>query len=475
MSNSNPTSHAEHNEKPQELQKSLENRHLQLIAIGGSIGSGLFMGSGRIINLSGTSIIITYAIVGVLLFFVMRAMGELLLSNRNYRSFADFTRDYIGPWTAFFIGWTYWLSWIVVCVLDVVVLGGYMQYWYPDLPLWIPAFGFLGLIFLINTASVKVFGEVEFWFSLIKVIAILALIGTGLWMCLTHFVSPNGVVASYGHVFEKDAFIPNGWVGFLAGFQIVFFAFNGIELVGIAAAETKNPETTLPKAINSIPVRVLLFYVLSVITILAISSYHYISPDKSPFVELFALAGLPIAAAIINFVVMTATLSSANSGVFSTSRMLFGLSMDKFAPTFFTKLSKKYVPLRGLCVSSFCMFIGLCLLLIKPSVMELFIFLSTIAAIMMIFIWSLVLLSYLIYRKQRPDLHHKSIFKMPAGVILSYICLLLFFAELVVMFIQPDTRTAMYIVPIWFIWLGIIYNKFKKDPPLLEIEKLTNS
>ncbi|WP_228201690.1 amino acid permease [Acinetobacter baumannii] len=198
-------------------------------------------------------------------------------------------------------------------------------------------------------------------------------------------------------------------------------------------------------------------YVLSLICIISVTSYYYISPDKSPFVELFSLAGLPAAAAIINFVVLTSAFSSANSGVFSTSRMLFGLATKKQAPNQLKILSKTNIPLRGLLISGFCMFAGAALLIFIPDVMTLFTMLSTLSAILLIFIWSLIVLAYIFYRKKRPDLHQKSIYKMPAGILMSYGCLLFFGFVLIAIFLKEDTRIGLYLAPFWFVWLAIAY------------------
>ncbi|TCM68681.1 D-serine/D-alanine/glycine:proton symporter (AAT family) [Acinetobacter calcoaceticus] len=439
------------------LHKGLGNRHIQLIAIGGAIGSGLFMGSGKTISLSGSSIIITYMVVGFFMFLMMRAIGELLLSNSSYNSFVDFTSEYLGNWAGFFMGWSYWLCWVISCIGDVVVIGGYIQFWFPDLSLWIPAVCSLLFLVSLNVFSVKNFGEIEFWFALIKVLAILVLIIVGFSMIFTGFTSPNGVQASLTHLVERGSIFPNGLFGFIAGFQIAIFSFMGVELLGITAGETKNPEKNLPKAINSIPLRIMLFYVLSLICIIAITSWKYVSPDKSPFVEVFALAGIHIAAALMNFVVLTSALSATNSGVFSTSRMLFGLATQKDAPHFFEKLSTKKIPLLSLLFSGIGMLIGVLLLVIIPSVMQLYTLLSTLCAILILFVWSLMLFSYLAYRKKRPDLHQKSIYKMPAGIILSYACLMFFGFALIALLFEEDTRIGMYIAPFWFLWLIFAY------------------
>ncbi|EMD1656743.1 amino acid permease [Pluralibacter gergoviae] len=472
MHNNNiSASHCRAPSDTRKLKKQLDNRHIQLIAIGGAIGTGLFMGSGKTISLSGVSIIFTYLIIGFFLFFVMRALGELLLSNPRYNTFADFTGEYLGPWASFAVGWTYWLSWVVACVGDVVVIGGYMQFWYPDLALWVPAFGALLILVLLNILSVKLFGEMEFWFAIIKVVTIIALIAAGCWMSFTGYTSPDGVKASFKNLTEQGTLFPHGLTGFLAGFQIALFSFVGIELIGVTAAETKNPEKTLPKAINSIPVRILLFYVLSMGCIIAVSSWHHISVDKSPFVSLFTLAGLPAAAAVINFVVLTSALSSANSGVFSTSRMLFGLAKNNAAPRSLKKLSSANIPLRGLLLSGFCMLCGVAILFVMPGVMSAFTLLSTMSAILLISIWSLIIVSWLVYRKTRPDLHRCSNYKMPCGKIMSYACLIFFLFMLIVLSLRADTRMGLLNSPIWFIGLTIVYRRRKGEESIAVYSK----
>src|SRR6478735_2255055 len=274
------------------LERQLSNRHIQLIAIGGAIGTGLFMGSGKTISASGPSVIFVYMIIGFMLFFVMRAMGELLLSNTNYKSFADFAADLLGPWAGFFTGWTYWFCWIVTGIADVIAIAGYVSYWSGSLPLWIPALVSVALLIGLNLPTVKAFGETEFWFALVKIVAIVGLIVVGLAMVFSHFTAPGGAEASFTNLWNDGGFFPTGFMGFVAGFQIATFAFVGIELVGTTAAEAKDPEKNLPKAINSIPVRVMLFYVVALVVIISVTPWREISADRSPFVAMFTLAGL---------------------------------------------------------------------------------------------------------------------------------------------------------------------------------------
>ncbi|MDV5141676.1 amino acid transporter [Chimaeribacter arupi] len=450
---------------PETLHRGLSARHIQLISLGGAIGTGLFMGAGKTIAVSGTSILITYVVVGFFMFMVMRAMGELLLTKLEYRSFADFVSDYLGPKASFFLGWSYWLSWVVTCIADVVVCGGYVQYWLPHLSPWIPALFTLALLFLFNLLSVKMFGEAEFWFALIKIIAIVALIVTGIWMVATGWTSPDGVRASLDNLTDTAVFMPHGVVGFFAGFQIAIFSYTGIELLGTMTAETREPEKILPKAINAIPLRIILFYVLSMVVIIAVTSWQHISPDTSPFVTLFAKAGLPAAAAVINFVALTSAMSSANSGVYSSTRMLYGLSMEKHAHWQFRILSRTTaIPVRSLIFSIFCMLSGTLLLFLVPNVMTLFTIVSTLAAILVIYSWGMILLAYLVYRKRRPDLHQQAIFKMPAGIFLCRLSLLFFLFSLVIMVFDPDTRIALFSMPLWFILLAVIWRiKVKRE------------
>ncbi|MBJ2258697.1 D-serine/D-alanine/glycine transporter [Pseudomonas psychrophila] len=446
-----------------ELKRSLSNRHIQLIAIGGAIGTGLFMGSGKTISLAGPSIIFVYMIIGFMLFFVMRAMGELLLSNLKYKSFIDFASDLLGPRAGYFTGWTYWFCWIVTGIADVIAISGYTHFWFPDIPLWLPAIGCVALLLSLNLITVKMFGELEFWFAMIKIVAICALVCTGLYMVTTAFQSPTGNSASLANLWNDGGMFPHGVMGFFAGFQIAVFAFVGIELVGTTAAETKNPERNLPRAINSIPLRIIMFYVFALIAILAVTPWRDVVADKSPFVELFMLAGLPAAAGIINFVVLTSAASSANSGVFSTSRMLFGLAMDGDAPGKFKSLSRRAVPSNGLIFSCICLLAGALVIYVVPNLMEAFTLITTVSATLFMFVWTMILLSYLAYRKKRDHLHRASKYKMPGGKVMVWVCLTFFVFILVLLALETDTRQALYMVPVWFMLLAVGYRSVRRN------------
>ncbi|OTG93790.1 amino acid permease [Acinetobacter sp. ANC 3832] len=450
-----------------ELQRSLSNRHLQLIAIGGAIGTGLFMGSGKTISLAGPSILFIYMIIGLMVFFVMRALGELLLSNLKYKSFIDFSTDLIGPWAGYFVGWTYWLCWITIGIADLSAIIYYLQFFNNGLP-FTPVEGVMisiAAIFFItglNLVTVKLFGELEFWFALIKIIAIVVLILVGLWMIFTGFTSTAGEVASFTHLWSHGGMFPTGMHGFLAGFQIAIFAFVGVELVGTTAAETKDPEKNLPKAVNSIPIRIIFFYVLALVIVMSVTPWNKIDPAVSPFVNLFSQAGIAAAAIIMNLVVLSSVMSSMNSGVFSTSRMLFGLSREEQGPKLFGKLNTRAVPANALYFSTACLLGGAALQYFVPNTVEAFTLATTLSTILFILVWIIILWSYLVYYKTRPELHAKSVFKLPGGPMTCYVVIAFFIGVIYVLSLEPDTFRALKVSPIWLVILAIGYFGFYK-------------
>jgi D-serine/D-alanine/glycine transporter len=446
------------------LSRQLSNRHIQLIAIGGAIGTGLFMGSGKTISLAGPSVIFVYMIIGFMLFFVMRAMGELLLSNMSYKSFSDFAADLLGPWAGFFTGWTYWFCWIVTGIADVIAISGYFKYWWPGLAAWIPALLTIAALLLLNLPTVKAFGETEFWFALIKIIAIVSLIIVGIVMVVSGFTAPSGATSGIDNLWNDGGMFPTGFMGFVAGFQIAVFAFVGIELVGTTAAEAKDPEKNLPKAINSIPIRVLLFYVVALTVIISVTPWRLISDDESPFVAMFTLAGLGIAASVINFVVLTSAASSANSGIYSTSRMVYGLAQEGDAPKALGKLNSRKVPANALMFSCIFLLASLILLFSGDSVIEAFTVVTTISALLFMFVWTIILASYLVYRKRRPHLHEASKFKMPGGIVMCWVVLAFFVFILWALTTKDDTLQALLVTPIWFVALGIAWAIIRRRP-----------
>lgn len=436
------------------LQRNLSNRHIQLIAIGGAIGTGLFMGSGRTIHLAGPSVLLVYAIIGAVLYLVMRCMGELLISNHRYGTFADFITDLLGPGAGFVVGWTYWLCWIVTGTAEVIAIAGYFNFWWPDLPRWIPAIATVALLFFLNVLTVKAFGETEFWFSMIKIIAIIALICCGAVMVIIGFTSPDGQRATITNLWSHpgvngSGVFPNGFSGFLGGFQLAIFSFVGIELVGTTAAETKDPEKSLPKAINSIPLRVLLFYVLALAAIMSVTPWDSLDPESSPFVGLFSLVGLVFAASLVNLVVMTSAASSCNSGVYSTSRMMYAMALRSDAPKIFRKLSRRSVPLNALIVTCLFLLTSIALMAVGGTVMEAFTLVTSVASVLFMFVWVMIVASYVEFRRRLPKKHEESIFAMPGGYFSIAVISVFIVAMVFVLGLDPATLYAMLASLLW--------------------------
>lgn len=442
-----------------QLQRGLTNRHLQLIAIGGAIGTGLFLGSGRTIHLAGPSILLVYAVIGFFLFFVMRAMGELLLSNLAYKSFADFATDLIGPWAGFYIGWTYWMCWVVIGIADTVAICGYLSVWYPDLPKWIPALCVVLLLTGLNMVAVRLFGEMEFWFAMIKIVTIVALIFVGGYLAVTAFQPPTAGAppASIAHLWDRGGFFPTGISGFLAGFQIAIFSFQGIEMAGTAAAETADPTHNLPKAINSIPARVLIFYVLALSVIMSVVPWDMIDPEHSPFVTMFGFVGIVIAFHVINFVVLTSAASSANSGVYSTSRIMYGLAREGDAPARFAELSGRHIPRNALFLTALCISPAIIMVSLEGSVMEAFSMIAGISSVLYISVWGLIMYSYIKYLKKFPERHATSEFRMPLPHIMPWATLVFFAGIFVVLALSKDSRMALLAAPVWIGLMALLY------------------
>jgi D-serine/D-alanine/glycine transporter len=444
----------------QTLERGLSNRHVQLIAIGGAIGTGLFLGAGKSIHLAGPSILFAYIITGLICFLIMRALGELLLSNLNYHSFVDFVRDYLGDMPAFITGWTYWFCWVSIAMADLTAVGLYTQYWFPNVPQWMPGLIALVILLCMNLATVKLFGEMEFWFALIKVIAILALIIMGVIMIIKGFTTDSGA-ASFTNLWGHDGMFPNGINGFILSFQMVVFAFVGIELVGLTAGETANPEKVLPKAINSIPIRIIIFYIGALAVIMSVYPWDAINPSESPFVQVFVAVGIAAAAGIVNFVVLTSAASACNSAIFSTSRMVYSLGKEKNAPEKLGKLNARKVPTNALFFSTAVILISVALNYVMPE--GVFTLITSISTVCFIFIWGITVISHLKYRKTRPDLAKANKFKMPLYPFSNYLILAFLAFVLVVLAIAEDTRVALFVTPVWFIMLIAIYKTRKTN------------
>lgn len=445
-----------------QLQRELNNRHIQLIAIGGAIGTGLFLGSGQTISLTGPSLLFTYMLIGIVLFAFMRALGELLLSNSKFNSFVDIANEYLGPFGGFVIGWTYWVCWIVSSMSDLTAMGQYFAYWYPQVPHWLTVLFIVLLLISFNLLGARLFGELEFWFSIIKVVTIITMVIVGLVLIFLSFKTEYGH-ASFGNLIHHGGMFPHGAAGFLMSFQIAVYSFIGIELIGVTAGETKNPEKTIPKAINNVPIRILLFYIGGLLVIMSVIPWFKIDPDSSPFVKLFTLIGVPFAAGIVNFVVLTAATSATNSGIYSNSRILFGLAKQGLGPKALTKTNSNGVPYLSMFVSSITLLIAALLNFVFPDAIKLFIYVTTLSTVLFLVVWGMIIVSYIAYVKKNPEQHQSSAFKLWGGKIIAYIVLSFFLFIFILLFFSKDTRVAIFISPLWFIFLFFYYKKYKNN------------
>ncbi|GHF36984.1 alanine glycine permease [Streptomyces mashuensis] len=444
-------------------QRGLGNRQIQMIAIGGAIGTGLFLGAGKAISKAGPSLILGYAIAGLVIFFIMRALGELLMYRPVSGSFSEYAREFLGPFFGYVTGWTYWLFWVVTGMTEVTAAATYVQFWDKSIPQWVSALGFTVVLYLANLISVKLFGELEFWFSMVKVTAIMGMILIGIGVITLGF-SEAGETASFSQLWSHDGFFPKGIGGTLMTLHIVMFAFMAVELVGVTAGEAKDPEKTLPKAINTVPWRIGLFYVGSLIILMSVISWTNFKAGESPFVAAFQRIGLPAGAGIVNFVVLTAALSSCNSGMYSTGRMLRDLALNGQGPKFFAQLSKKGLPLRGTTVSAALMLVGVWINYQWPG--DAFNYVVSFATISGLWAWVMILASHLRYRRLADKgLLPRSTFRAPGAPWTSIFGLAFIGAVFVLMGIDEDARVSLYFAPGWAAIMVISYFVLKRRNP----------
>ncbi|MGA8943880.1 MAG: amino acid permease [Thermoactinomyces sp.] len=444
------------NKSKDTLVRGLSDRHIQLIAIGGAIGVGLFLGSAQAIQTAGPALILAYAIGGLMIFFIMRALGELALYKPVAGSFSTYATEFVAPWAGYVTGWNYWFMWVVTGMAEITAVGVYTRYWFPDIPQWLPALGALLFVYFINLIAVKLFGEVEFWFALIKVVTILVLISVGLVIIFTGWGN-GGQIVGFSNLWTNDGFMPFGTLGILLSLQMVMFAFLGVELIGVTAGEAKDPEKTLPKAINNTIWRILIFYIGALAVIMSMYPWNQMDETTSPFVLIFAKVGIPAAAGIINFVVMTAALSSCNSGVFSTGRMLYTLAHQRQAPQSLGKLNTRQVPARGITVSALIMLIGVLLNYVIPE--KAFVYITSIATFGALWTWGIIVYAHLQFRKK---LGKQVKFRMPGYPYTNWITLLFLGLVAVLLAFNDQTRVALIVGPIWLIILMISYQFVKK-------------
>lgn len=437
----------------QGMQRGLKNRHIQMIALGGAIGTGLFYGSAETIKLAGPAITLSYLIGGLVIFFIMRMLGEMSVDEPVSGSFSHYAYKYWGEFPGFLSGWNYWFNYIVVSMAELTAVGIYINYWFPSIPHWVTALVCLVLITLLNLISVEMFGEFEFWFAIIKVVAILGMIILGLFLI---FSGINGQATGFSNLWVHGGFMPNGMGGLILSLVVVMFSFGGIELIGITAGEADNPKKTIPKAINQVMWRILIFYVGALTVLMIIYPWNQVGVDGSPFVQIFSKMGIPAAATILNVVVLTAALSVYNSGIYSNGRMLYSLAQQGNAPKFFGNLNKRGVPVAGVLASSGFTLVAVILNYLIPG--KVFMYLISIAIIAAIINWTMIIITNLKFRKAKVAQGEgdKIEFKTPLHPYTNYISLAFLLMIVVLMTTMESMKMAVYVLPVWLLilWIG---------------------
>jgi len=442
------------------LKRGLKNRHIQLIALGGAVGTGLFLGSASVIKSAGPAVILGYAIAGFIAFLIMRQLGEMVVEEPVAGSFSHFAYKYWGNFAGFASGWNYWVLYVLVAMAELSAVGKYIQFWWPDFPTWASAAIFFVLINAVNLTNVKVFGEMEFWFAIIKVIAVIAMILFGGWLL---FSGTGGPQATVRNLWEHGGFLPNGLGGLVMVMAIIMFSFGGLELVGITAAEADNPETTIPEATNQVLWRILIFYIGSLAVLLSLMPWTRVTEDTSPFVFIFHELGDAMVANALNVVILTAALSVYNSCVYCNSRMLFGLAQQGNAPKALLNVDRRGVPVMSILVSAVAT--ALCVLLNFLMPGEAFGLLMSLVVSALVINWAMISLAHLKFRKKKNQQGVTTRFKAVLYPLGNWICLVFLGGILVLMAMTPGMAISVWLIPVWLVILAVGYvikNKTQK-------------
>lgn len=434
------------------LKRGLKNRHIQLIALGGAVGTGLFLGIAQTIKMAGPSVLLGYAIGGFIAFMIMRQLGEMVVEEPVAGSFSHFAYKYWGNFAGFASGWNYWVLYVLVAMAELTAVGIYIQYWWPDIPTWVSAAVFFLFINAINLTNVKVYGELEFWFSIIKVAAVVGMIVFGCWLLLSGHAGPEATVTN---IWAKGGFFPNGVTGLVMAMAVIMFSFGGLELVGITAAEADDPEKSIPKATNQVIYRILIFYIGSLAVLLSLYPWTKVVEGGSPFVMIFHDLGDSLVANALNVVILTAALSVYNSCVYSNSRMLYGLAKQGNGPKSLLKVDRRGVPYVALGLSALATAICVLINYLMPG--EAFGLLMALVVSALVINWAMISLAHLKFRRKKDQQGVTTRFKAifyPAG---NWICLLFMIAILVIMAMTPGMAISVWLIPVWLVILAIGY------------------
>ncbi|WP_412461879.1 amino acid permease [Pseudomonas sp. SC11] len=451
----------QHSQPSGELKRGLKNRHIQLIALGGAIGTGLFLGSAGVMKSAGPSMILGYAICGFIAFMIMRQLGEMIVEEPVAGSFSHFAHKYWGGFAGFLSGWNCWVLYILVGMSELSAVGKYVHYWWPEIPTWVTAAGFFVLINAINLMNVKVFGEAEFWFAIIKVVAIVGMIALGAYLLTS---GSGGPEASVSNLWSHGGFFPNGVSGLVMALAIIMFSFGGLEMLGFTAAEADKPKTVIPKAINQVIYRILIFYIGALVILLSLTPWNSLvasidasggSYGSSPFVQVFSLLGSDVAAHLLNFVVLTAALSVYNSGTYCNARMLYGMAEQGDAPAALAKIDRRGVPVRAILASAAFTLIAVLLNYFMPQ-QALELLMSLVVAALVIN-WAMISYSHLKFRQHLDRTGQEPLFKAlwyPYG---NYLCLAFVVLILGIMLQIPGIQISVYAIPVWLLVMYVFH------------------
>ncbi|WP_342653891.1 amino acid permease [Pseudomonas sp. F3-2] len=444
------------------MKRGLSARHIRFMALGSAIGTGLFYGSASAIKLAGPAVLLVYIIAGAAVYMVMRALGEMAVRNPVSGSFGQYATTYLGPLAGFVLGWTYAFEMIIVCLADVTAFGIYMGFWFPDVPRWIWVLGIVFLIGALNLCSVKVFGEMEFWLSLLKVGAIIAMILAGFGIMLFGVGSASGQsISSVSNLWVHGGFMPNGVGGLVASLAVVMFAFGGIEIIGVAAGEARNPERVIPRAINAVPLRILLFYVLTLFVLMSLYPWQEIGSQGSPFVQIFDHLGISSAAIILNIVVISAAVSAINSDIFGAGRMMYGLARQGQAPHRFAQLSEQGVPWMTVVVMGIALLCGVVLNYLIPE--DVFLLIASIATFATVWVWLMILITQIAMRRSMSAEEVAQLkFPVPFWPVAPMVATAFMLFVFGVLGYFPDTRPALVVGAVWIVLLVIAYRLWVK-------------
>ncbi|WP_223178738.1 amino acid permease [Streptomyces boluensis] len=453
------------------LSRGLTSRHIRFIALGSAIGTGLFYGSSASIQAGGPAVLLAYLIGGAAVFLVLRSLGEMAVRQPCPGSFGEYATRFLGPFAGFATGWTYAFEMVIVCLADVTALGVYMGFWFPDVPRWIWVLAAVLVVGVMNLFSVKVFGELEFWLSLAKIVAIIAMIIAGIAI-IVFGITDSGAQASVSNLWSHGGFFPNGAEGFVLSFAIVMFAFGGTEIIGVTAGEAQNPEKTIPSAVNSIPLRIVLFYVLTLAVIMSLSPWQHVGAEGSPFVAIFASVGVKSAAAVLNVVVIVAALSAINSDIFAAGRVMYGMAERGQAPAMMRKLSKNGVPWTTVVIMMGALLLGVVLNALMPE--KVFVIISSIATFATVWVWLMILLSQVRARRaMTPEEVAELKYPAPFWPYGQYITIAFMAAVLVLLAFAESTRIALVVGAVWLALLGAVYALWLRKGPKAPHEQMS--